>query len=181
MLSKTEYEKTRKLALKYFSKANIILTEEEKEKIEVSDFGLNKLEDTGLILLEYVNTERCCSKELVLTPHQTCPQHLHPPMGSNPGKEETFRCRWGEIYLYIEGEPSKDPIAKTPKGKEHVYTVWHEIVLKPGMQYTLQPGIWHWFQAGPEGAVVSEFSTHSNDELDNFWDKEIQRIAVIED
>ncbi|MCB1105976.1 MAG: hypothetical protein KDK74_14690, partial [Cephaloticoccus sp.] len=59
------------------------------------------------------------------------------------------------------------------------YTVWHQIVLKPGDQYTIQPDTPHWFQAGPEGAVVSEFSTHSTDENDVFTDERIQRITQV--
>ena len=41
----------------------------------------------------------CCAKELILMPRQTCPEHWHPPVGGEPGKEETFRCRWGEIDI----------------------------------------------------------------------------------
>jgi D-lyxose ketol-isomerase len=33
----------------------------------------------------------------------------------------------------------------------------------------------HWFQAGPEGAVISEFSTQSRDEADVFTDPRIVR------
>lgn len=181
MITRKQYNDARERALEYFEKANIILTDEEKENIEVSDFGLESLEETGLELVVYVNTDRCCAKELVLFPHQTCPQHRHPPIGPSPGKEETFRCRWGEVYLYVEGEPVKNPKAKPPKGREHTYTVWHEIILKPGMQYTLYPDTWHWFQSGPEGAVVSEFSTKSSDEFDIFMDDEIKRMPEIKD
>src|SRR6185437_11532858 len=50
--------------------------------------------------------ERCCAKELVLFPGQTCPEHRHPPLGPDkPGKEETFRCRWGTVYLYVARAP----------------------------------------------------------------------------
>ena len=125
--------------------------------------------------------ERVCAKELVLFPHQTCPEHRHPPVENEPGKEETFRCRWGKIYLYIPGEPTPNPKAKPPKGREKYYTVWHEIELSPGDQYTLLPDTWHWFQAGDEGAVVSEFSTKSRDETDVFTDPEIQRLTKIKD
>ena len=37
------------------------------------------------------------------------------------------------------------------------------------------PDTLHWFQAGPEGAIVSEFSTQSRDELDVFSDPLIVR------
>jgi len=53
------------------------------------------------------------------------------------------------------------------------------VVLKPGDQYTLGPDTLHWFQAGPRGAVISEFSTRSLDEKDVFTDPEIQRITQV--
>ena len=90
--------------MEYFNKAGIVLTEKEKETLEVADFGLGELENTGLEVITYVNTSRCCAKELILFPHQTCPEHRHPSVDGEPGKEETFRCRWGEVYLYVEGE-----------------------------------------------------------------------------
>jgi D-lyxose ketol-isomerase len=179
MLSAEEYKKAAARALEYFNKAGIVLTKEEIERIEVADFGLNDLENTGLQLITYVNTSRCCAKEMVLFPRQTCPEHRHPPVGDEPGKEETFRCRWGKVYLYVEGEPVKTPAATPPKGKENTYTVWHEIILEPGDQYTLQPNTKHWFQGGEDGAVISEFSTTSRDETDIFTDPEIQRIPII--
>lgn len=181
MLTKNQYDSARNKALEYFTKAGIVLTEDEKERIEVADFGLNDLESTGLELITYVNTDRCCAKELVLFPHQTCPEHRHPPLAGDLGKEETFRCRWGEIYLYVEGEPEKAPKATPPKASKNAYTVAHEIILKPGQQYKLNPNTKHWFQAGPEGAIVSEFSTKSRDEADIFTDEAIQRITEIGD
>ena len=180
MLTKQQVEEAQKRALEFLEKAHIVLTEDEKKRIEVADLGLGELEDTGLELVVYVNTERCCAKELILFPRQTCPEHRHPPVGGEPGKEETFRCRWGTVYLCVPGEPTPNPRAEPPKGREKTYTVFHEVVLKPGDQYTLAPGTLHWFQAGDEGAIVSEFSTRSRDEMDVFTDPEIQRATEIE-
>lgn len=179
MLTEIQYNEAKNKTLEFFKKAGIVLTTEEMENIEVADFGLNELEKVGLEVVTYVNTSKCCSKELVLFPHQTCPEHRHPPAESEPGKEETFRCRWGEVYLYVEGEPVESTKAILPKGRERFYTVGREIILKPGQQYTLSPNTKHWFQAGPEGAVVSEFSTKSRDELDIFTDEDIKRIPEI--
>ena len=154
--------------------AGIVLTPEEQARIELADFGLGRIEREGLILVTYVNGERYCAKELLLLPGQTCPQHRHPPLGGGPGKEETFRCRRGEVYLYLPGEPTPEP-AGTPPG-EH-YDVFHEIRLRPGGQHTIPPDTWHWFQAGPEGALVSEFSSRSVDEADVFLDPRVVRVA----
>jgi D-lyxose ketol-isomerase len=63
-------------------------------------------------------------------------------------------------------------------GKEKTYTVWHEIILKPGQQYTLHPDIKHWFQTGAKGAVVAEYSTSSNDETAIFTDEAILPMKI---
>ena len=42
------------------------------------------------------------------------------------------------------------------------------------------PETLHWFQAGEDGAVISEFSTKSTDETDVFTDKRLVRAPVIE-
>jgi D-lyxose ketol-isomerase len=135
--------------------AGIVLTAAERDAIEVTDFGLGRLEEIGLQIVVYVNTERVCAKELVLLPRQTCPEHRHPPVAGDPGKEETFRCRLGTVHLHVEGE--------------------NAIRLEPGEQFTIPPDTLHWFQAGEEGAIVSEFSTRSRDESDVFSDPRIVR------
>ena len=58
-------------------------------------------------------------------------------------------------------------------------SVFHEIILKPGDQYTIYSGTRHWFQAGADGAIISEFSTRSRDESDVFEDERIRRIPEV--
>jgi len=176
----TEWREARDRVAEMFRKAGIALTPSELEKVEVADFGLGNLAVQGLQLVTYINTDRYCAKELALFPHQTCPEHLHPPVGGDPGKMETFRCRWGKVFLYVEGEPATSVQAAVPPGSEAYYTVFHEIVLTPGEQYTIPPGTKHWFQGGPEGAIVSEFSSTSRDEFDIFTDPKVERMPVIE-
>jgi D-lyxose ketol-isomerase len=180
-LTREDHQKYQRLAKEYLDKAGIVLTPEEEKNIEVADLGLGEFESTGLALVTYINTDRVCAKELVLLPGQTCPEHLHPPVDGEPGKEETFRCRWGEVYLYVAGEPAPNPVARPPEHRKDTYTVWHEVILRPGEQYTIYPETWHWFQGGPEGAVVSEFSTRSTDENDLFTDQEIKRAPEVLD
>src|SRR5919109_1505937 len=67
-------------AHEYLRKAGIVLTAKEADNIEIAHLGLGELEQTGLELITYVNTERVCAKELVLFPRQTCPEHKHPPI-----------------------------------------------------------------------------------------------------
>jgi D-lyxose ketol-isomerase len=166
----------RRRAADMLARVGIVLTPEEVARIEVADFGLTELERTGLQLLTYVNTDRYCAKELVLFPGQTCPEHRHPPVGGAPGKMETFRCRWGTVRLYVDGPPTSERGARPPAGSEAHYTVFHELVLAPGDQYTIPPDTLHWFQACAEEAVVSEFSSTSRDELDVFTDPRVVRV-----
>ncbi|HLJ53686.1 MAG TPA: D-lyxose/D-mannose family sugar isomerase [Chthonomonadaceae bacterium] len=179
MITMDEMARARDRAREYFVKAGIVLTADESANIEVADFGLGELDRTGLEIVTYVNTQRCCAKELVLFPGQTCPEHWHPPVDLEPGKEETFRCRWGEVYLYVPGPEAAAPKCAAPDAGKQCYTVRHEVVLRPGDQYTIPPNTPHWFQGGPEGAVVSEFSTRSRDESDIFRDPAILRATKV--
>ena len=150
----TEAE-ARARAAAMLAEAGIVLTPAEEREIEVADFGLGRLDEIGLQVVVYVNTERVCAKELVLFPGQTCPEHRHPPVGDDPGKEETFRCRTGSVVLWVDGHG--------------------EVELRPGDQFTIPPNTLHWFRADAEGAIVSEFSTRSRDETDVFSDPRIVR------
>jgi D-lyxose ketol-isomerase len=158
--------------------AGIALTPEESSRIEIADFGLDRLEDEGLEIVTYVNNERYCAKELVMFPGQTCPEHRHPPVGSDPGKTETFRVRRGVVLLYVEGRATLGFKGRIPVRSASAYTVFHEIELYAGQQYTISPNTLHWFQAGDEGAIVSEFSSPSRDEYDIFTNPRIRRIAI---
>lgn len=182
MISKKEYEKAVAFVTDMFKKSGIVITPAERASIEVADFGLGMLDEVGLQLLVYVNTERCCAKEMVLKPFQTCPEHKHMDGFENgvayKGKEETFRVRRGVCYLYVDGKGRQSDIkAKIPPTD---VTVFHEIVLHEGDQYTMYPNTNHWFQAGPDGAIISEFSTKSRDEADVFTDERIKRIPEVE-
>jgi len=160
MITREEQREAQAYAAEQMVAAGIELTDEERGRIEVADFGLGELRQTGLMLLVYVNTDRYCAKELVLYPRQACPEHRHPPFDGTAGKEETFRCRRGTVDLWVDGKP---------------------VALHPGEQYTIPPDTLHSFQAGDKGAVVSEFSSTSRDDLDVFTDPRIVRAPAVED
>ncbi|MBM0065945.1 D-lyxose/D-mannose family sugar isomerase [Bacillus gibsonii] len=153
----------------------IKLTETEKLKVEVTDFGLGQQFTVGLQLFTYINTDRYCAKELVLFPSQTCPEHKHPNQNGQPGKQETFRCRSGRVHLFVEGEEKKESDIEPPNKDTVNYTAKREIILRPGEQYTIDPNTLHWFQAGKNGAIISEFSSTSDDASDIFTDVRVKR------
>jgi D-lyxose ketol-isomerase len=168
-------EHARRRAAELLRRANITLSEEELSRIDVVDFGLNELETSGGQILTLVNTEKLAVKLLALLPHQTLPEHRHPPLGDYPGKEETIRCEWGMVYLYGPGEPTANPKGCPPAHRRQTYTQWHEWILAPSHQVTFPPNTPHWFQAGPDGAVVWSFSTKAVDVTDIFTDPDIVR------
>ncbi len=182
MIKRSEVREAQARAAEMLDRIGFRLTPEERENIEIAEFGLGELDRTGLELVVYVNTDRYCAKELVLFPGQTCPEHRHPSVFGEAGKMETFRCRWGKVWLYIDGDPSPEIQAQVPQGSEEYYTVFREIELNPGDQYTIPPDTLHWFQAAETGAIVSEFSSTSRDEFDVFSDRRIKRMPqIVED
>jgi D-lyxose ketol-isomerase len=173
-----ERDKAKAQALELLRRARVVLTAAEKDNIEVADLGLGDILHVGLEVVVYENNDRYCAKELVLLPRQICPEHKHPPIDHrNVGKQETFRCRWGKVYLYVAGDRTPRPAARVPARYRRHINVWHEIILHPGDQYTLAPNLVHWFQAGDRGAVVSEFSSTSTDERDVYTDPRVRRVA----
>ena len=158
MITQEELRDGRAYAAEQLEAAGIALTDADRAAIEVADFGLSRVREFGLLVFVYVNTDRYCAKELVLYPGQMCPEHRHPPFDGTPGKEETFRCRRGLVRLWVGGE---------------------EIVLRPGEQHTIPPDTLHSFQAGPDGAIVSEFSSASRDDLDVFTDPAVERATRV--
>ena len=178
MMNTAEVEQIKQAASDKLKKAGLLLTPAEAGRLEVADLGLGEFYTTGLVLFTYVNNDAYCAKELVMFPNQTCPEHRHPPVAGGPGKMETFRCRQGKVWLYVEGEPTQNPATQPPEASREHYTVFHEIELNPGEQYTIMPNTWHWFKTGAEGAIVSEFSTTSRDESDEFTDPRVERVPA---
>ena len=178
MITRSEYEAARARAAELIRSAGIVLTDVEARAIEVADFGLGRLEQEGAQILAVVQTERISVKLLVLFPGQTEPEHWHPRVGDDPGKEETVRVVSGTLFFYREGEGVVDEGA-VPEGKEDVYTCRREIVMRPGDQITLPPGEKHWFQGRDEAVVLYSFSTVARDVLDGFTDPAIERVTKI--
>ena len=180
MISKAEQREAQIRAAKMMREAGIQINDAEIDMIEVVDFGLNQLEIEGVQVFTMVNTDRLAAKVLVLFPNQTEPEHWHPKVGDDPGKQETIRHIWGDLRFYVEGADTMKEGFIVP-GKDKAYSLRHEIILQPGDQLSFEPYEKHWFQAGPRGAVLYSFSTTVRDGLDGFTDSAIQRVTVIEE
>jgi D-lyxose ketol-isomerase len=180
MLTKAEYAAAQRRAAAMIKESGLCITEAEADKVEVADFGLSRLEVEGAQILTLVATDRIAVKVIALFPGQTEPEHWHPRVGDDPGKEETVRVISGTVRFYIPGDESiREGVI--PAGQDDAYTVRHELILAPGRQITLEPGTKHWFQAGEEGAVLYSFSTIARDVLDCFTDPNIERVTRIQE
>jgi D-lyxose ketol-isomerase len=167
-------------AAEMIRRTGMTITDAEADSIEVVDFGLSNLEKEGVQVLTLVQTDRISVKVLAMLPNQTEPEHWHPPVGDDPGKEETIRVIAGTVYFYVAGEDTfKEGFIV--EGKDDCYTMRREIVMKPGDQLTLAPGEKHWFQARDGGAVMYSFSTVARDALDQFTDPDIVRVTKVID
>jgi D-lyxose ketol-isomerase len=181
MITRRERQEAIEHAWHLCQKAGLVLLDEEKNNIEVADLGLSEFKTSGLAIMTLKVTRDVGIKLIALYPWQICPEHRHPPLGDYPGKEETFRGLWGQAWLYVPGEATPDPQARVPEHRRPYYTSWHEIDVSPGHQYTSAPNEWHWFQAGPEGAVVLSVSSRPTDLQDDFQDPGVQRKTVVVD
>ena len=136
MIRRSQVRKVQERSAAIMEQAHIVLTPSEKANIEVAEYGLDDFDRQGLELVVYVNTDRYCAKEMSLFPGQTCPEHRHPSVGGKPGKMETFRCRWGRVWLYVEGEPVSCLKATVPEGSETYYTVFRNSPVRAAMRPT---------------------------------------------
>ena len=101
-------------ALALYEKAGIVLTDAEKQNVEIADFGLNQVETIGLQLVTYVNTERVCAKEMVLFPGQSCPEHIHVTSYGKEGKDsilsDQIDITWKGKNITVKGETEQNII-----------------------------------------------------------------------
>jgi len=178
LITKTQQKAAREQAAEMIRQAGITITDAEAASIEVVDFGLSHLEKEGVQVLTLVQTDRISVKVLVMLPYQTEPEHWHPPVDDDPGKEETLRVIAGTVYFYVAGADSFRE-GFVVEGKNGCYTMRKETVMQPGDQITLAPGEKHWFQAREGGAVMYSFSTIARDALDQFTDPDIVRITKV--
>ncbi len=178
MITQRERQAARNDAFERMVAAGLVLRVEEAQRIEVADFGLGHLREEGAQILTLVQTDRLAVKVIALSPWQALPEHWHPRVAEDPGKEETIRHIRGDLFVYTEGKPTLNR-GRIPAGKHHAYTVRHELVLESGDQLTFAPGSKHWFLAGPRGAIAYSFSTTARDVLDQFTDPDVERITVV--
>ncbi len=146
-------------------------------KLFVSDFGLGRFTEAGLGAIVWCGDEKYkySGLDAYLLPGQIIPEHWHVRVRDIPEKMESWLVRHGEIYTYAEGDPTPNMKAKLADADAANITVKHERILCvaeiAGISHPLEK---HWMQAGPQGAIFTEFCTFHSGEAVKFTDQKIK-------
>ncbi|NOQ96619.1 MAG: D-lyxose/D-mannose family sugar isomerase, partial [Calditrichae bacterium] len=58
----SQVKKLQEKTAEFLQNAHIVITNEERENIEIADFGLDDISNIGLQIVIYENNERYCAK-----------------------------------------------------------------------------------------------------------------------
>jgi D-lyxose ketol-isomerase len=147
------------------------------KKLFVTDFGLGRFRDVGLGVIVWHGDEKYnySGLDAYLLPGQIIPEHWHVKVGTIPEKMEVWLVRSGEVYTYAEGAPTPNPRAKPTDADAVNLTVKSERILRVGEVAGIsRPLEKHWMQAGPQGAIFTEFSTFHTGEAVKFTDAKVR-------
>ena len=180
MLKRSDEKKLREKAKLMIRETGLPITEQELDSIDVADFGLSHPEQEGAQILTLFATERISTKLIVLFPGQNLPEHWHPPVGNDPGKEEIIRGLYGSIVYGEEGNDNHMD-EYLPMFKQEFYSSRSIQILAPARQVIIPSGKKHWLSGGKDGGIVLSFSTCVRDALDQFTDPEVKRITEFEE
>jgi D-lyxose ketol-isomerase len=124
------------------------------------DFGLGNFAEVGMAGTFWINdTERdYTGHEIFLLPGQMIPEHWHEATDTARAKVEAWHLRHGSVTLVGEGEPT--PGFEIPPSHRDIAVARRAETIEPGETRRLSaPLARHWMIAGPEGAIVSEYSS----------------------
>jgi D-lyxose ketol-isomerase len=149
---------------------------------DVTDVGLGRFREVGLVLVNLAEEPEYCEKLMFSLENQVTPMHTHRI------KKEDIICRAGRLAIELwQGDPrGAEPGAELTvrRNGERFHTRNGEsFVLEAGERVTLTPGTYHSFWAVSQpGCVIGEVSTANDDANDNvFIDPQIGRFPQIEE
>ncbi len=178
-MKRSEINRAYRQAKACFEKNNWQLPPE--PRWDISDFGLGKFDQTGLVLINLAEEPEYCEKLMYCRQHQVTPLHTHAK------KKEDIICRQGRLAMELwAGHPKKTtkgtPFSLKRNGKEFAVRSGDVAVLEAGERMTLTPGIYHAFWGESAECVIGEVSTANDDVNDNYFvNSEIGRYPGIEE
>jgi hypothetical protein len=149
---------------------------------DVTDCGLGRFRDVGLVLVNLAEEPEYCEKLMFSQPCQITPMHTHRV------KKEDIICRRGCLAVELwaghpDGTTKGTPLVLRRNGEDFTARSGEQFFLAAGERITLVPGVYHAFwSALEEGCVIGEVSTANDDANDNFFvDPAIGRFPAIEE
>jgi len=174
---KFDQDAAKRAYLDFLKQAGYPVNDTIAKKLFVSDFGLGRFTEAGLGAIVWWGDEKnnYSGLDAFLLPGQIIPEHWHVKLGNIPEKMEAWLARYGEMYAYAEGAPTPTIQAKIAAGDAPYLTVKSERILRVGdIAGISRPLEKHWMQAGPQGAIFTEFSTFHSGEAVKFTDPKIK-------
>ncbi len=148
---------------------------------DVTDFGLGRWRDFGLVLVNLAEEPEYCEKLMYAQKGMTTPAHSH------GRKKEDIICRWGELIVRVWPDSalseSTEPVTLRIDREPSRVSPGQEIRLAAGSRVTLAPGIYHEFFPASDECIIGEVSTANDDRKDNFFvDPAVGRFpGILED
>ena len=148
---------------------------------DVTDFGLGRFWESGLVLINLAEEPEYCEKLMFSVRNQVTPLHAH------NRKKEDIICRHErlviELLAYRPGELKKGSTSSVNvNGHPQKVASGDAVTLSAGERITLTPGITHAFWPETDTCLIGEVSTANDDENDNFFvNPEIGRFPEIEE
>ncbi len=147
---------------------------------DVTDFGLGKFNEYGLVLINLAEESEYCEKLMYAKKNQRTPAHYHKK------KKEDIICRTGALAIQLW---DKGKVIQTISNFEikinGQFRKVHSgdiVNLQAGERITIHQGIWHEFWPETEECIIGEVSTANDDQHDNFFsDQDIGRYPNIDE
>lgn len=149
-------------------------------KWDVTDFGLKKFPEQGLVLVNLCEEVEYCEKLMYAAQDQMTPHHFHKQ------KKEDIICRHGglAIQLWAAGDKpvAEGKLSLKKNGEMTTIASGETVFLTSGERVTIEPLVWHAFWPSTVECIIGEVSTANDDLNDNFFlDSEIGRYPEIEE
>jgi D-lyxose ketol-isomerase len=166
-------------AMKCFQAAHWTLPP--KPRWDVTDLGLGRFDEVGLVLVNLAEEPEYCEKLMYSKHHQVTPMHTHKK------KKEDIISRSGKLAIELwKGHPEKtrkgEPFLVQRNGERVEVRSGEPIVLLPGERVTIVPGVYHAFWPESAECIIGEVSTANDDAHDNFFvDPEVGRFPGIDE
>ncbi len=147
---------------------------------DVTDFGLGKWRDIGLVLVNLAEQSEYCEKLMYAKRGMRTPAHCHRQ------KKEDIIARWGALAVQVWAEhpaaAGDRALELDVNGQRQSIRSGEIVLLAAGSRVTLNPGVYHEFWPESDECIIGEVSTANDDLHDNFFVRDdIGRFPGIEE